>query len=213
MCAELSSQLSDMSLSLLPRLSVGQTHLKACGLSEELIDLMRPTIEREQVNAVFAHLDYEKLHSFNEYQASRMAMWLYTRIPILFRAMVSSEDETPAGRVRCCGRACPQSPCADAVFGCLLASSFGLVEMRQANPTKSTRELNRMAIAHLVYLMPGSSEEVCAFFVQSLPFDPANGGRVPKEEFIKCWNRHARLIFPSSHHKSTDKGTIYCAIL
>jgi hypothetical protein len=159
------------SVFLYPVSVCSQTRLKNCGLSEELIDLMRPTIERDQLNAVFSYLDREKLSALNEPQAKALALWLYTRIPILFRTM-----------------------------------------MRQANPLKSMKELNRMAVENLVYLMPGNSEEACTYFVQTLTFDPSTG-RISKEDFLKTWNRHARLVFPSSHHKTTEKGTVYCAIL
>jgi hypothetical protein len=52
--------------------------------------------------------------------------------------------------------------------------------------------------------------------VQSLDLPP--GGRVSKEEFIACWNKHARLIFPPSKAKASavvgiERGAVFCTVL
>lgn len=145
--------------------------LRACGLTEEIVDRERPVISREQIASIWSyHCDRSRAQALYPAEARPIAVWLFSRIPILFRQMV-----------------------------------------KRANPSKSKSEQDALVIEHLPHLLPGTSDEISFYFISSLPLNAE--GRVTKDELVRCWNRHARLLFPSSHHKSSIKGTVYCTIL
>ena len=148
-----------------------KSRLSACGLSAELIDSMRPTVSREHIHAVWSYYPNDKNHCIHPADAGMVATWLFSRIPILFRNMVT-----------------------------------------RASPTRTKAEVDALVKEHLPYLLPGTSDEIACYFVASLQL--TSDGRVAKDELVRCWNRHARLIFPShSQQKSSVRGAVYCTIL
>ena len=121
---------------------------------------------------LWSHHDRGRSGLLTSAEARCVAVWLYGRIPVLFRSMVAS------------------SP---------------------ANSSLSSAQRSALVQEHLPHLLPGTNEEIADYFVASLKLNEQ--GRVQQEEFVRCWNRHARVICPSAQQKNLPKGAAYCTIL
>ncbi len=115
-------------------------------------------------------------------EARAVSMWLYSRIPVLFRSMIASSAAAAAAAANPRG-------------GSLM----------------SREQQSALVLEHLAHLLPGTSEEIADYFVSTLKLNEQN--RVSKEEFVRCWNRHARVICPTAQQKNLPKGAAYCTIL
>jgi len=163
--------------------------------------------------AMWAYYDTSKVHCLTSFECKQLAQWLYSRIPILFRNMVAraNRDKSREEQNRLVVEHLPFL---------LPGTSEEIVR-----PPASTlaRQQTPNASGWGVRQTPGSSASAfCAcvlalhlfqscYFVASLALN--SDGRVTRDEFVKCWNRHARVIFPSSRQKSSERGTVYCTIL
>jgi hypothetical protein len=135
------------------------------------------------------------VQTLNAAEATQVASWLFLRVPVLFRQMVSVECN-----------------CVFTVLDWSLKFLLCMVcQIARVNPSLTKAQQNTLVCEHLPHLLPGSSEEIASYFVSSLHLSA--DGRIAKDDFVKSWNRHARLLFPSSHHRSSVKGTVYCTIL